>query len=234
MNTAFAYIVATVQPDYFQEQPCHVPCERDGRLYFGPCKEEMRPRVKPGDYIFGISPSGTHPRRIVFIMPVAEKITFAEAYRRYPKLRGRDCPIHVCPKDGGGYEHIPGAMHPDKWKRDISPKERDAFLVGDPAHDWIGCWLGPEGPKLNTVIVRLLRRMAVYDARGRLRRKQNDQATACTPISHEGLFRGLHLEKSGIVQEFLCACEPTHPISPPGCSCWRQTRNTRCRGRCCR
>jgi len=84
MATGFIYVVSTVRNDYSQPEGC-VPTWVRGRFYFGPCKRAMRPRMIPGDYVFGISPSRTFPRRIVFAAKIADrgKMSFAEAYKRY-------------------------------------------------------------------------------------------------------------------------------------------------------
>jgi hypothetical protein len=102
MAKGFIYVVGTVTPNYEQPAFCNVPTEIDDRLYFGPCKRCMRPRINAGDFIFGVSPSCTAPRRIVFIAEIEEPMTFAEAYDRFPSLRGPEGPIHVRPINGTG------------------------------------------------------------------------------------------------------------------------------------
>jgi hypothetical protein len=97
MPTGFMYVVKTVTRRYVQRCFSNVPTPWEGRLYFGPCKRSMRPKMRKGDYVFGVSPSATRPRRIVFVARIHEKITFAEAYRRFPDLHGPKGPIHVCP-----------------------------------------------------------------------------------------------------------------------------------------
>ena len=58
MATGFVYVVRTIKTkNYIQKDFCNVPTEWGDRLYFGPCKEVMRPKMKSGDYIFGISPA---------------------------------------------------------------------------------------------------------------------------------------------------------------------------------
>ena len=121
MATGFVYTVKTLNREYVQKAFFHVPTQFGDRIYFGPCKKPMRPKVKAGDYIIGLSPSKLKPRRIVFVCRVEERISFREAYERFPGLRGPAGPIHVRPVHGIGpfpsnsYEHIPGANHEGGW-----------------------------------------------------------------------------------------------------------------------
>jgi hypothetical protein len=159
----FAYIIATVGPNY--KLRGSVPRVKEGKVFFGPCKKRMRPEVKKGDYIMGISPAGVgEQRRVLLWMCAEEPMTFAEAYERGEKNRlfrlARRNAIHVRPKRGieqvGGdpeaYEHIPRATHSTDWWTDIDGK-RDAFLVGKR-----GSWAaGPGGPVVTEELVELLR-----------------------------------------------------------------------------
>src|SRR4051812_45362127 len=134
MATGFIYVVNTAT-NYQQPAFCNVPTEWDGRLYFGPCKRPMRPRMKIGDQVFGISPSGTTPRRVLYAASVEDCITYREAYERFPDLRGPVGPIHVRPIKGLGwfpqsdYQHIPDSMHPDDWEKDLKSPDLDRFFV---------------------------------------------------------------------------------------------------------
>jgi hypothetical protein len=121
-----------------------VPWVSSGRVFFGACKKRMRPHVKPGDYVMGISGAG-HPRRVLLWMKVDETMTFKEAYDRgktdrvYRDLRGTA--IHVRPLDialylaanPDCYEHIPGAPHESDWPSDLRGT-RDVFLLAEKAH----------------------------------------------------------------------------------------------------
>jgi hypothetical protein len=124
----------------------------------------MRPEVKPGDYIMGISGSGGGlPRRILLWMSVAESLTFKQAYERgrtdkvFRAIRGKA--IHVRPRKNGvyspgvpeSYEHIPHAPHSDDWRADIRG-DRDVFLVGG-KDSWVS---EREGPEITEQIVELL------------------------------------------------------------------------------
>jgi len=123
----FAYVIETVDRNY-KLTGC-VPWVSDGLVLFGPCKKKMRPEVRPGDYILGISPSHARsPRRVLLWMRVAEKMTFAEAYRRgntdkaFRAARGHA--IHVRPNSfrvgkPASYAHISGAPHSHHWRSDI-------------------------------------------------------------------------------------------------------------------
>lgn len=197
--TGFIYVVPSVGTDYLQPSPQQVPTWFEGRIYFGPCKIPMRPRMQEGDYIFGISPSTTRPRRIVFAARIAEKLTYAAAYKKYPKIRGPDGPIHVRPTKSGGmgfpeclYEHIPGANHPGGWQNDIRTPELDAFFVCESAVSDFGRWLGGDGPVLTVEVLDFLKACTVYGVTGRL--GPNSSATGSAPVAHGKLFRGLHAE----------------------------------------
>lgn len=160
----FAYVIATVGPNY-RLNGC-VPWVTDGKVFFGPCKKEMRPEVQPGDYIMGISRSGigTH-RRVLLWMRVTEKMTFAQAYWKGEKNKtfraARRHAIHVRPKRGAeykpgdakSYEHIARAPHPHKWRNDILGR-KDVFLVGG-----TGSWVAEnDGPVVTEHLVELLRK----------------------------------------------------------------------------
>jgi hypothetical protein len=132
----------------------------------------MRPRMNVGDYLFGISPSGLRPRRVIFTARIAEKLTFAEAYRRFPKVRGPVGPIHVRPTRSIGlrfpyshYEHIPGANHANDWPNDLRTPKLDAFFVCERAERFLGRWLGECGPPLTP---RILEFCALARSMGRV------------------------------------------------------------------
>ncbi|MFH1672727.1 MAG: hypothetical protein ABIF87_04805 [Pseudomonadota bacterium] len=197
--TGFIYVVRSITKDYVQKNFYNVPSEWEERLYFGPCKKPMRPKMKPGDYIFGLSPSGTRLRRIVFAVQIEERISFGEAYCRFPDLRGPEGPIHVRPVKRTGhfpvshYEHIPGAMHEEDWEADLKTPELDAFFVCYQRSKWLGRWLGRYGPEIDEDILGFFKTCSVYGAKGLLSR-QNTTATIGNPIAHGGLYTGLHLE----------------------------------------
>src|ERR1017187_4365008 len=95
MAKGFIYVVDTVIPGYVQKAFFNVPTEFKSRLYFGLCKVSMRPKMFPGHWIFGISPTKVGTRRIVFVAKLEERITLAEAHDRFPALRGPEGPIYV-------------------------------------------------------------------------------------------------------------------------------------------
>jgi hypothetical protein len=197
--TGFIYVVPSVGRDYLQPSLQQVPAFFEGCIYFGPCKIPMRPRMQEGDYIFGVSPASTRPRRIIFAARIAQRMTYAEAYRRLPRVRGPFGPIHVRPTRSPGlgfpeshYEHIPGANHPGDWQNDIRTPELDAFFVCEPATNCLGQWLGKAGPVLTPYIMEFLRKCFVHGVRGRL--GLNSWATETAPVAHGRLYRGLHLE----------------------------------------
>jgi hypothetical protein len=159
----FAYIIATVGPKY--ELSGSVPWVKEGKVFFGPCKKNMRPEVLRGDYIMGISPAGVGDRRRVLLWMQAEKpMTFADAYWRGDSERlfrlARRNAIHVRPKKGADhvpgnsetYEHIPRATHSSDWRTDITGK-RDVFFLGQK-----GSWVAEKGgPVVTAELVELLR-----------------------------------------------------------------------------
>ncbi len=159
----FAYIIASVGPNYKLRGT--VPWVKKGKVFFGPCKKRMRPGVKNGDYIMGISPAGVgEQRRGLLWMRAEEPMTFAQAYERGETDRlfrlARGNAIHVRPKKGihnnagnpDTYEHIPHATHSSDWRTDIDGN-RDAFLVGI-----TGSWAaGEHGPLVTEELVDLLR-----------------------------------------------------------------------------
>lgn len=153
MSKAFIYVVTTLTRKYLQRTFRNVPTEWKERLYFGPCKKPMRPRMRPGDWVVGISPGNGTVRRIVFVAQLEERITFADAYDRFPELRGPEGPTHVRPTNSIGrfpescYQHIPGANHETNWKADLKSRGLDAFFVcAERGNGWLGRWLGESGP----------------------------------------------------------------------------------------
>jgi hypothetical protein len=164
----------------------------------------MRPKVRPTDYLFGVSPANLKPRRIVFATQVEEVLSFRDAYENFPHLRGPEGPIHVKPVNReqlsfpeNKYEHIAGAMHPNCWKQDIGTPDLDAFLVCCQGGGWFGRWLGKYGPEVDEEILDFFRTCSIYGKVGKLS-SHNEYATLANPIVHRGLkgllHVGLHLE----------------------------------------
>jgi len=206
MPTGFIYVLSTVSKYYEQWHFCNVPTEWEGRLYFGPCKKPMRPRMGRGDFVFGISGSYTSPRRVVFVGKIEERITFAEAYNRFPELRGPNGPIHVRPlkvdRTGpfprSSYDLIPEAMHGDDWEADLASRELDAFFVCSEADGIAGRWLGASGPENRGEILEFLKTCSVH-GRNTPQGVQNKHASINKPIVYRGpkggdLMTGLHAE----------------------------------------
>jgi len=215
MARGFIYVVTTLTRDYEQMSFKSVPTEWRDRLYFGPCKVSMRPKMHPGDWVFGISPSNGTTRRIVFAVELEERLTFGEAYDRFPDLRGPNGPIHVRPIDGIGrfpessYEHISGGNHPDRWASDLASKGRDAFFVGCRRAKWCGRWLGQRGPEIDREILHFFKACEVHGRVGLLSAR-NSQATVSAPIRHGDLFTGLHLETDK-AEALLALCQSRVP-----------------------
>jgi len=203
MAKGFIYVVTTVTKDYVQGAFFHVPTEWGDRIYFGPCKKPMRPKIREGHWVFCISPKNGTARRIVFVAQIEERMTFTEAYNRFPDLRGPEGPIHVRPASGRGrfpessYQHILGGHHAHNWQADLATKHLDASLACAKRDSWRGRWLGEYGPKLDNDILAFLKTCSVHGRAGLLSAK-NGEATLENPIAHPGrrglLFTGLHLE----------------------------------------
>ena len=208
-------------------------------------KYRMRPRINPGDYVFGVSPSGVGPRRIVFVGHIEERITFREAYERFPDLRGPEGPIHVRPISHSdlpahcSYAHIPDAMHADRWQKDLASLDLDAFFVCSPQTGCVGRWLGRFGPKIDGEILDFLKTCSVHGEPGELS-QANNAATLRNPIVHRGplgglLFRGLHLETSR-PEVLLGLCETrmatsTERLDEVPVPMWHQARRHPCGSR---
>ncbi len=209
MPTGFIYVMTTVTKRYEQEAFCNVPTQWHDRLYFGPCKIPMRPRMDVGDHVFGVSPSHAGTRRILFAAQIAERLTFAQAYERLPDLRGPVGPIHVRPvkKDApfprSSYEHIPGAIHSGDWERDLALPQLDAFFMCSPADGWLNRWLGRYGPEIDDDMVAFLRGCPVHGRAGHL--ADHSDATTENPVAYGGLYQGLHLE-TGEPARLLSMC----------------------------
>ena len=211
----FIYVMTTLNRDYEQKAFCYVPTQWGNRLYFGPCKIPMRAKMKPGDHVFGISPSSTGTRRIVFVAQLEERITFAEAYDRFPELRAPEGPILVEPVNGWGsfpdncYQPIPGQMHGDDWKKDLASRELDAFFVCSKREGSRGRWLGRYGPQIDDEILTFLKDCSVHGRAGFLSPKNKD-ATKNNPVRHGGLNTGLHLEtdEPESLIKLCAACTP--------------------------
>lgn len=202
MAQGYIYIVATVTADYYQVDPRCIPVwsEPLNCLAFGPCKVPIRRKLEVGDYLFGISPARTRPRRLVFPARISDKVTYREAFQRWPELQGPDGPIHVAPVERPGlpypeseYELIPGSIHGDRWRRDLASRDLDAFFLCEPAAEVLGRWLGPSGPAVKGGILDFLRGCSVHGHLGLLR-GTNVSATERAPIRHGQLCTGLHLE----------------------------------------
>jgi len=212
MPYGYIYIVTTAGRDYEQASFRCAPTYFDGTLYLAACKVPIRRKLQAGGYLFGISPSYTFPRRIVFAARVARRMTFADAYTEFPRLRAPKGPIHVRPTTlplerfpDSKYEHIPGGGHEDRWRKDIQTLDLDAFFVCEPAGACTGRWLGRAGPAVNGDILRFLRSCSVHGNVGKLA-ERNDRATETRPVSYRKLFTGLHLETDRPEQLLALVC----------------------------
>jgi hypothetical protein len=158
----FVYVISKVDARY-RLTGC-APEKVTGQIFLGPCKVRMRPEVRDGDYIMGISPHGVgEHRRVLLWMREVESMSFAEAYYRgksdpiFRAARGNT--IHVKPRAReqyvrgypDSYEHIPGAAHANRWSRDIEA-DRDVMFLGKD-----GSWIAEEnGPPVDEELVALL------------------------------------------------------------------------------
>jgi hypothetical protein len=95
----------------------------------------MRPRMKQGGYVFGISPSGVLSRRIVVAARIAEQLTFDEAYQWYPKLHGPEGAIHVRPA------RMPADFRCKEWLQRqttrFDPRHDAPAHVAPPIEPWL-------------------------------------------------------------------------------------------------
>jgi hypothetical protein len=173
------------------------------------------------DYIIGISPARLTPRRILFVAQIEEKLTFREAYERFPELRGPEGPIHVKPVNreysvrsfpppfpDKEYEFIKNSKHCDDWRKDLERRDLDAFFLCRLEKSWRGRWLGKFGPEIDEEILNFLTKCPVYGNKGRLS-DSNNHATVTNPIVHKGqrgyLYKGLHLE-TGFPERLIQLC----------------------------
>lgn len=227
MPTGFIYIVNTVGADYQQPAFSCVPTAWGDKLYFGPCKAPMRPRMKPGDWIFGVSPSRTKIRRILFAAKLEEVMTFADAFRRYPALRGPKGPIPVEPVQRldptyarSRYSPIAGSAHDDRWELDVASPDLDRFFVCQALDGFRNRWLGPAGPAVDPEVLGFFNRCPVFGQSANGTVLNTGRPTA--PIALGGLTKGLHLETRE-PERLLAICEarlggpvPPGPGSPRG------------------
>lgn len=228
MPTGFIYIVASVGKDYQQPSFQAVPTWHGERIYFGPCKKPMRPKMQPGDVVVGLSPSGAFPRRVLFAARIEQRLKFSEAYGRFPDLRGPAGPIHVRPAERPGssfpeseYEHIPYGNHAESWRSDLLTPALDAFFVCATAEKIVGRWLGKNGPAVKGALLDLLRTCEVHGHAGLLA-ATNAAATETAPIRHGNLYKGLHLEtpRPELLLEFISTHAEQSPDDGPVPKAW--------------
>jgi hypothetical protein len=189
--------------------------------------------MKRGDYVFGISPASTRPRRILFATRIEQPMTFEEAYTRFPDLRGPSGPIHVKPIEGNGfgktfpenkYAHIPGANHEcSDWRKDIANRSRDVFFVCCQGKDWFGRWLGEYGPEIDQSNLGFLD-SCFLQPRKELR--YNADATIDNPIRSGRGNIGLHLETDN-PERLVKLCEDFVRANPPNFEQVRRNMPTR-------
>lgn len=233
MAKGFIYVVTTVQWNY-QQGLRGVPIAVGGKLYFGPCKVAMRPRMQQGDYVFGVSPSPRLPRRIVYAARINKRMTFGEAYELFPSLHKIQVHVRPARKIGLGfpeavYEHIPGAIHDSGgWRSDFPTPESDAFFVCSAAVRSLPCWLGEGGPEVAGEILEYLRSCRVYGQSG-LPLGRNSDAMETAPVRHGGLCRGLHLEADDPKSLLALVARSALKIEPPSVAPKGSSRGCRAR-----
>jgi hypothetical protein len=227
MSRGFVYIINSLDEHYEQQHFCNVPTFSNNRLYFGPCKIPIRKKMQPSDYVFGISPARLSPRRIVYLAQIDRRITFADAYREFPELRGPKGPIHVEPVDSvdndkafpeSHYRHIECvmhgrikyAMHRNSWKADLRSEDLDAFFVCKEPDGILGTWLGKSGPEITEGILEMLQNCSVHGKVGELS-SHNKSATVKLPVRFNNLFTGLHLETRE-AEDLVNLCKRLSPL----------------------
>ena len=155
----YLYVVSTIDSNYKPTPSMSGPNIVDDLLTLGTCKPKIRTSLKKefdmyDNYIVGISPSRTNPRRVIYITRIDECITFKQAWERgnenetYRLKRGGFSPENSDPErvlmngdiivqtvDGINYTFFAG-VHEDDWMTYVVGEkvesERDIYLVGDP------------------------------------------------------------------------------------------------------
>jgi hypothetical protein len=101
---------------------------------WGICRNDIRRRASPGDYIFFVLPKAAEqPQCLLGYLRVAEKITHDQAFRR-PGLRSKrmgnkDVNGNIIVDADGKYNRYDARAH-----LHIFEKVKQEYVIGDPAH----------------------------------------------------------------------------------------------------
>lgn len=101
---------------------------------WGICRNDLRRKVRPGDYVFFVLPKNArHPQSIFGYLRVAEKISHIEAFRRLAlrsKRMGNKNPNgNIIVDASGNYNRFDAGAH-----RRIFEKVKREYVIGDPKH----------------------------------------------------------------------------------------------------
>jgi len=163
----YLYIVTTINRNYLPQvlspnNGMSAPNVVDSLITLGTCKPKIRTSLhknfdKYDNYVVGLSPSCTHPRKVLYVTRIQELITFKEAWERgeeneiYKFKRGRHSPLNSDPTrvftngdiivrttDGTNYTFVNG-VHEKDWSTYIIGgtkvgSKKDIYAVGDPQH----------------------------------------------------------------------------------------------------
>jgi hypothetical protein len=165
MKRLYLYIVDAVDIDYTPKissvkEGMSAPNVVNNLITLGTCKPKIRTSIRKkfdkfDNYIVGLSPSRTDPRRVLYIMHVCEWITFSEAWERgeknetYQLKRGGHSPLSndsdkvrmngdiIVRSDDGVHYNFVGGVHENDWDTYVIGAktigaERDVYVVGNP------------------------------------------------------------------------------------------------------
>ena len=153
-----------------------VPQDCSGTVFMGPCKPDIRSKVKPRDWIIGISNALIKPRKILSIIEVDEKLKLYKAIEKYPQAIWRKNnhsghgQIYYKVKEGitgepteDDYELIDGCPHNQGNERDKAKryhndlkrhKDTDTLVVGTSN----SCILDNYGREIDDAVLGMLRK----------------------------------------------------------------------------
>ena len=163
----YLYVVTTINRNYLPQvfssnKGMSAPNVVDNLITLGTCKPRIRTSLhknfdKYENYVVGLSPSCTTPRKVLYVARIQELITFKEAWERgeeneiYKYKRGGHSPLNSDPTrvfmngdiiirsmDGTNYTFVNG-VHKNDWDTYIIGgtkvgSKKDIYAVGDPQH----------------------------------------------------------------------------------------------------